>query len=118
MEPITLLTLFAPALVDAAKAAINRFITPDTFKPANMAEVIQLQTLELEKFKAMNDASGADAWVQNIIKLQRPVIAAVALTVWAYSEITHTPNTDAQTLAQCVFFYLFGERTMLKTGRA
>ena len=119
MDPITIsiLSALAPAVVDTIKAGVSRWITPEQFKPANIAEVVQLQTLELEKFKAVNDSGGAAQWVQNIIKLQRPVIASIALVTWSYCVLTQTPSQDAQTIAQCVFFYLFGERTLLKNTK-
>ena len=118
MDPITILSMFAPALIEAAKAGINRYITPENFKPANIDDVAKLQALEIERFKVMNDSGGAAQWVQNIIKLQRPAIAACALAVWSYSEFSGQPSPNAQTLAQVIFFYLFGERTMLKSGKS
>ncbi len=118
MDPITILSMFAPSLIEAAKAGINRWITPETFKPANIDDLAKLQSLELERFKVMNDSGNAAQWVQNIIKLQRPAVAACALGVWAYSEFSGNPSPNAQTLAQVIFFYLFGERTLLKSGKS
>jgi hypothetical protein len=117
MDPLTILSMFAPALIEAVKASINRFISPEQFKPANIDDVVKLQEIEIKRFQIMNDSTGASPWVQNVIKMQRPIVAATALMVWSYSELVGHPSTNAQTMAQVIFFYLFGERTLLKTGK-
>jgi hypothetical protein len=113
-----LLSAFAPVAVEAAKAGVNRYITPDTFKPANIEDFAKMQALEIQRFQIMNDSAGAPQWVQAVIKMQRPIVAACCLSTWVYLKVTHVQDSDVQTMAQCVFFYLFGERTLLKTGKA
>ena len=118
-DPLSILAIFAPVAVDTGKALVNRFITPENFKPSNIAEFLQMRTSELEMFKAMNDAGGTNAsypWVEAIVRLMRPAIAMVVIASWAGMHISN--NFTAQdlqmvdTFASAVGFYLFGDRTL------
>ena len=53
MDPITMLTAFAPMVMDLGKSLISKFIAPDVFKPATIEQYTQMKTLDLEFFKTM-----------------------------------------------------------------
>jgi hypothetical protein len=69
----------------------------------------------------MNDHGGAAAhqWVESVIKLQRPVIAAVAIGTWAVQELILPGGASAQcaNFAAAIGFYLFGDRTLFYSRR-
>lgn len=114
MDPITILAALAPLAVDLGKAAIGRFIGAD-FKPASIADWLAMQKADLDKFQAINQAGGANPsypWVEAIVRLQRPVVAAVALSTWAYTRTMGTPSAEVDNFAAAIGFYLFGDRTL------
>lgn len=115
-DPLTLLATFAPVVVRAGNALVQRFIAPDAVKPTSVAEVVQLQQLELERFRVLQDADKGGAtyqWVEAVRKLQRPAVViglGVAFLV----------SPDSQNLANMfsvVTFYLFGERVPYIGGK-
>ena len=115
MDPITLLAAFAPLAVDLGKSLIAKFVAPDTFKPATIEQYVQVKQLDLDMFKALNDAGGTNPtyqWVEAIIRLQRPLVVAIALGIWAWSHSYGTPSAEVDNFAAIVGFYLFGDRTM------
>ena len=115
MDPITLLAAFAPLAVDLGKSLISRFVAPDQFKPATIEQYVQVKQLDLDMFKALNEAGGTNAsylWVEAIVRLQRPLVVVIALTVWAWSHSYGTPSSEVDNFAAIVGFYLFGDRTM------
>lgn len=115
MDPITLLAAFAPLAVDLGKSLISRFVAPDQFKPATIEQYVQVKQLDLDMFKALNDAGGTNQsylWVEAIVRLQRPLVVAIALLVWAWSHSYGTPSSEVDNFAAIVGFYLFGDRTM------
>jgi len=122
MDPITALAAFAPLVVDAGKGLIARFIAPDVFKPANVDEWLRMRASEVELFKVMNDAGGSSSssypWVEAIIKLQRPTVAAITLTVWAWSHLAAFDSPTIDNFAAAIGFYLFGDRTLFHAKRA
>lgn len=114
MDWLTVLAALGPLFVDAGKAVIGKYIGAD-FKPANMADWLAMQRMEVERFTAMNAAGGANPsypWVEAIVRLQRPMVAVVALSVWAYTRINGTPSDAVDNFAGAVGFYLFGDRTL------
>lgn len=114
MDPITILAAIAPLAVDLGKAAIGRFIGKD-FKPANVEDFLAVQRMDLEKFKAINEAGGSNAsypWVEAIVRLQRPLVACVVLGTWAGLQINGQSSTTVDNFAACIGFYLFGDRTL------
>lgn len=114
MEPLTILAAFAPMLVDAGKALIGKFIGSD-FKPASIADWLSMQNAETERFKAVNSAAGSNAsyaWVEAVIRLQRPAVAAVTLMVWGYSQTYGVSSDATNNFAAAIGFYLFGDRTL------
>jgi hypothetical protein len=115
MDPVTVLAAFGPLVVDLGKSLISRFVAPDEMKPANVGEYIQMRQCDLEMFKAMNEAGGSNQsyqWVEAIVRLQRPAVAAIALATWAYLQISGTPNDAVENFAAAIGFYLFGDRTL------
>lgn len=114
MEPLTLLAALGPLVVDLGKAAIGRFVGGE-FKPSNVAEWAQMQQVEIDRLKAINEAGGANPsypWVEAVVRLQRPAVAAVALGVWAYTRMSGVPSVEVDNFAAAVGFYLFGDRTL------
>lgn len=116
MDPVTILAALGPVAVEAVKAAINRWVTPDTFKPATVGEWLQMRAADLDQFRAIN-AAGAEGesfpWVHAVIKLQRPIVVASTLAVWVWSRTAGEPSDAIDNAVSVVSFYLFGERTML-----
>jgi hypothetical protein len=115
MDPITLLAAFAPLAVDFGKSLISRFIAPENFKPATIEQYTQVKQIDLDMFKALNEAGGSNAsylWVEAIVRLQRPLVVAIALGAWAYTHVTGIPSPEVDNFAAIVGFYLFGDRTM------
>jgi hypothetical protein len=123
MDPITLLAAFAPLAVDLGKSLIAKFVAPENFKPATIEQYVEVKKIDLEMFKALNEAGGSNPsylWVEAVVRLQRPLVVAVALGAWAWSHTYGTPSAEVDNFAAIVGFYLFGDRTMFyaKNGNA
>lgn len=115
MDPITLLAAFAPLAVDLGKSLIAKFVAPEQFKPATIEQYTQIKQLDLDMFKALNEAGGSNPsylWVEAIVRLQRPLVVAIALGAWAWTHIAGVPSPEVDNFAAIVGFYLFGDRTM------
>lgn len=115
MDPLTALAAFAPLAVDLGKSLINRFVAADVFKPANIDEYVQVKQLDLDMFKALNDAGGTNPtymWVEAIVRLQRPLVASIALGTWSWCHTYGTPSVEVDNFAAVIGFYLFGDRTL------
>lgn len=115
VDPITLLAALGPLAVDLGKSLINRFISSDTYKPANIDEFLKMKDSEMAMFNALNNAGGANPsypWVEAVVRLMRPVVAIVALGVWSYSRTLGTPAPEIDNFAAAIGFYLFGDRTL------
>lgn len=121
MDPLTILATFAPFAVDLGKSLINRFIAGDTFKPANISEYIDMRKMDLDFFKAMNDAGGTNPsylWVEAIVRLMRPSVTIIVLGTWAYLELNGQASPTVTNFASAVGFYLFGDRTLFYAKKA
>jgi hypothetical protein len=121
MDPLTVLAALGPLAVDLGKGLIARFIAPEQFKPASIVEWLQMRTADLELYKAMNEAGGSQAsypWVEAIVRLQRPTVAAVTLLVWGWSHTYGQASPEIDNFAGAVGFYLFGDRTLFHAKRA
>lgn len=122
MEPITLLGALGPILAKLASAAIDRWVRPETFKPATIDEVEKLARIEIDRFRAMNDIAGNATtypWVTAIIQLQRPTVVAVLLllALWQVATFGEVSSFTANALG-VVGSYLFMDRTLFKlTGK-
>lgn len=114
MDWLTVLAALGPLVVDAGKAAIGKYIGGE-FKPANVADWVTMQNMEIQRFTAINQAGGANPsylWVEAVIRMQRPAVAAIALGVWAYTRIQGVPSDAVDNFAAAIGFYLFGDRTL------
>lgn len=114
MDPFIALSALGPLLIDMGKAAIGKWMGGD-FKPASVEDWVTMQRQDVERFKALNEAGGANTsypWVEAIVRLQRPLVAAVALGVWGYSHAVGMPSPAVENFAGAVGFYLFGDRTL------
>ena len=115
MDPLTALAAFGPLVVDLGKSLIARFVAPDEFKPATIEQYTQMRQVDLEMFKAMNEAGGSNPsypWVEAVVRLMRPAIALIVLGTWCYMEITGDASDTVSNFASAVGFYLFGDRTL------
>jgi hypothetical protein len=115
MDPLTALAAFGPLVVDLGKSLIARFVAPDEFKPATIEQYTQMRQVDLEMFKAMNEAGGSNPsypWVEAIVRLMRPSIALIVLGTWCYMEIVGDASDTVSNFASAVGFYLFGDRTL------
>lgn len=116
MDPITILTALVPLLVDGGKAAINKWLGSENFKPANIDEYTKIKDKELEHFKAINEAGGNNSsypWVEAIVRLMRPFVVVCVLGTWAYVHGSAIEDTEAiDNAAAIVGFYLFGDRSL------
>jgi hypothetical protein len=120
MDPVTILAALGPLAVDLGKSLISRFVAPDTFKPATIEQYTQMRQLDLEMFRAMNDAGGSNAsypWVEAIVRLQRPTVVAMVLATWAWLMLSGQTSESVNNFAAAIGFYLFGDRTLFYTKK-
>lgn len=104
-----------PLAVDLGKSLINRFIATDVFKPANIDEYVKVKQVDLDMFKAMNEAGGTNPsypWVEAVVRLMRPTVGLIVLSTWAYLSLTGGINDTVNNFAAAIGFYLFGDRTL------
>lgn len=119
-DPVTLLAALGPLAVDLGKSLINRYIAPDVFKPATVDEYVKMRSLDLDMFKAMNEAGGSNSsypWVEAIVRMQRPFVAMIVLGVWAYMTMMGQTSEAVNNFAAAIGFYLFGDRTLFYTRK-
>lgn len=115
MDPLTALAAFGPLVVDLGKSLIARFVAPEEFKPATIEQYTQMRQVDLDMFKAMNEAGGSNPsypWVEAVVRLMRPSIALIVLGTWCYMEIQGDASDTVSNFASAVGFYLFGDRTL------
>ena len=121
MDPLTVLAALGPLAVDLGKSLIGRFIQKDDYKPVNIGEYIQMKQADLDMFKALNEAGGSNPsylWVEAIVRLQRPIVAALVLGTWSYLKLTNQSSEAVDNFAACIGFYLFGDRTLFYSRKA
>lgn len=121
MDPLTILAALGPLAVDLGKSLIGRFIQTDTYKPVNVDEYVKMRQLDLDMFKAMNDAGGTNPsypWVEGIVRLMRPTVALLVLGTWSYMKLTGLDSASVDNFASAVGFYLFGDRTLFYARKA
>ena len=121
MDPLTILAALGPLAVDLGKSLIGRFIQTDNYKPVNVDEYVKMRQLDLDMFKAMNDAGGTNPsypWVEAVVRLMRPVVGIIVLGTWAYLEMTGSTSESVSNFASAVGFYLFGDRTLFYARKA
>ena len=115
MDPLTILAALGPLAVDLGKSLIGRFIQTDNYKPVNVDEYVKMRQLDLDMFKAMNDAGGTNPsypWVEAAVRLMRPAVGVIVLGTWAYLELNNQTSESVSNFASAVGFYLFGDRTL------
>lgn len=124
MDPFTLLAAFGPLFVDAGKALINKYFAPDEFKPANVDDYVKMRQLDLEMFKAMNEAGGTNPsypWVEAAVRMMRPSVAMIVLITWSYAHYAMPAGIELDSInnfAAAIGFYLFGDRTLFYSKKA
>lgn len=121
IDPVTILAALGPLAVDLGKSLIGRYIQTDGYKPVNVDEYIKMRQFDLDMFKAMNDAGGANPsypWVEAVVRLQRPVVAAIVLGTWAVLKLNGQSSDAVDNFAAAVGFYLFGDRTLFYARKA
>lgn len=115
MDPITILAALGPLAVDLGKSLIGRFIQTDGYKPVNVDEYIKMKQLDLELFKAMNEAGGSNPsypWVEAAVRLMRPAAVLLVVGTWVAMKINGQANETVDNFASAIAFYLFGDRTL------
>lgn len=115
MDPLTILAAFGPLAIDLGKSLIAKFVAPETFKPATIEQYVQMRELDVAMFKAMNEAGGSNPsypWVEAVVRLMRPVAAALVIGTWAVNSLTGIADPAVDNFAAAVGFYLFGDRTL------
>lgn len=115
IDPLTILAALGPLAVDLGKSLIGRFIQTDVYKPTNIAEYTQMRTVDLEMFKAMNNAGSGGTtypWVEAVVRLMRPAVGAIVLGTWSFMMLSGQENPAVNNFASAVGFYLFGDRTL------
>lgn len=115
MDPLTILAALGPLAVDLGKSLIGRFIQTDTYKPVNVDEYVKMRQLDLDMFKAMNDAGGTNPsypWVEAAVRLMRPAVGVIVLGTWSYMKLNNISSESVDNFAGAVGFYLFGDRTL------
>lgn len=116
MDPLTVLAALGPLVLDLGKGLIGKVLGQADYKPVNVDEWARMRGIELETFRAINQA-GAEGesypWVHAVIKLQRPIVVGVTLGVWAWSRTFGQASPDIDNAAGVVCFYLFGDRTLI-----
>jgi hypothetical protein len=120
MDPLTVLAAFGPLVVDLGKSLIGKFIQTDGYKPVNVDEYVKMRQFDVDMFKALNEAGGANPsypWVEACVRLMRPTIAIIVMTTWAYMQISGKASDPLDNFAAAVGFYLFADRTLFHLKR-
>lgn len=121
MDPLTALAAFGPLVVDLGKSLIGRFINADGFKPATIGDWLAMRNSDVTMMQAMNNTGGGDSypWVEAVVRLQRPFVAALALGIWGVQELTLPGGATpaSANFAGAVGFYLFGDRTLFYASK-
>jgi hypothetical protein len=115
VDPLTVFAALGPLAVDLGKSLIGRFIQTDNYKPVNVEEYVKMRQLDLDMFKSMNEAGGANAsypWVEAAVRLMRPCVAMLVLGTWATLKLNDMNSSSVDNFASAVGFYLFGDRTL------
>lgn len=116
MDPITILAAFAPLVVEGGKAAIQRFIAPDNFKPTSIDDYIKMKEADISWFSAINNAGGTNQsypWVEAVVRLMRPAVAIGVIGTWAICRLgEYHCGPEVDNFAAAIGFYLFGDRSL------
>ena len=80
-----------------------------------------MKQLDLEQFKAVNDAGGTNPsypWVEAIVRLMRPSVGLIVLGTWSYMQLTNMSSSTVDNFAAAIGFYLFGDRTLFYANKS
>jgi hypothetical protein len=80
-----------------------------------------MKQLDLEQFKAVNDAGGTNPsypWVEAIVRLMRPAVGVIVLGTWSYMQLTNMSSATVDNFAAAIGFYLFGDRTLFYANKS
>ena len=121
-DPVTMLAAFGPLVVKLGESVINKFISPDTFKPATIDDWIKMKELDIKQFEAINNAGGNNPsypWVEAVVRLMRPSIALGVIGTWALCKFIPTLNcgSEVDNFAAAIGFYLFGDRSLFYSNK-
>ena len=123
IEPISMLTMFAPVISDGIRGLVNKFTGNAGAEPANVEEAVKLVEADIRRLEAIAKLDKVEGdvslWVNNIRALQRPIATGVVLVSWIGLLVMYG-NTEPQNvidiisnLASAVIFYLFGDRSYM-----
>ncbi len=115
MDPLSLMAIFGPLVVDAGKSLVQKYLSPDEFKPAKIEDYLAMREFDLKMFQAMNTAGGANPtypWVEAVVRLMRPTVALAVIGVWGALKFTGQSTESVDSFAAAIGFYLFGDRTL------
>lgn len=115
MDPLTIFAALGPLAVDLGKSLISRYVAPDQFKPATIDDYAKMKQIDLDMFKAINEAGGTNPsypWVEAVVRMQRPLVGVIVLGTWAYLKLNGQASEGVDNFASCIGFYLFGDRTL------
>ena len=79
-----------------------------------------MKQLDLEQFKAVNDAGGTNPsypWVEAVVRLMRPSVGLIVLGTWSYMQLTNISSSTVDNFAAAIGFYLFGDRTLFYANK-
>ena len=79
-----------------------------------------MKQLDLEQFKAVNDAGGTNPsypWVEAIVRLMRPSVGLIVLGTWSYMQLNNMSSFTVDNFAAAIGFYLFGDRTLFYANK-
>lgn len=119
MDPITLAAGLLPFIQHAGRVLLAKFAGDAGAEPQNVDEVVKLGELDIRRTEALAELDrihgDVSPWVANVRALQRPVVGAAVLVVFAVLSVQDEPNpttyATVANLASSVFAYLFGDRT-------
>jgi len=123
LDPVSLATIFT-SLIPTASYAVKRIVDHNTGgpNPTNAGEAVELRKADVEVLRVTNTVpANISRWVANIIALQRPIVVYTVLLNWSIMTIAGLmgAQVDLQiyvimaNMASAVFFYLFGDRTLM-----
>lgn len=115
MDPLTIFAALGPLAVDLGKSLISRYVAPDQFKPATIDDYAKMKQIDLDMFKAINEAGGSNPsypWVEAVVRLMRPAVGLIVLGTWAVLKLNNQSSESVDNFASCIGFYLFGDRTL------
>ena len=115
MDPLTIFAALGPLAVDLGKTLISRYVAPDQFKPATIDDYAKIKQIDLDMFKAINEAGGSNPsypWVEAVVRLMRPAVGLIVLGTWAWLKLNNQSSESVDNFASCIGFYLFGDRTL------